>query len=59
MQLASIIVAQRISTIVDAEQIVVLDRGRVVGLGTHDDLRQSCPTYAEIVESQMAMEERS
>ncbi|MBN0974834.1 ABC transporter ATP-binding protein [Gordonia hongkongensis] len=56
---AVIVVAQRISTIVDAEQIVVLDRGRVVGLGTHDDLRQSCPTYAEIVESQMAMEERS
>ncbi|AFR51145.1 ABC transporter ATP-binding protein [Gordonia sp. KTR9] len=56
---AVIVVAQRISTIIDAEQIVVLDRGRIVGLGTHDDLRQSCPTYAEIVESQMAMEERA
>ncbi|PKZ65813.1 multidrug ABC transporter ATP-binding protein [Gordonia terrae] len=56
---AVIVVAQRISTIVDAEQIVVLDRGRIVGLGTHDELRPSCPTYAEIVESQMAMEERA
>ncbi|MDJ0452929.1 ABC transporter ATP-binding protein [Gordonia amicalis] len=54
-----IVVAQRVSTIVDAEQIVVLDRGRVVGIGTHDDLLGSCPTYAEIAESQMAMEERA
>ncbi|ASR05311.1 ABC transporter ATP-binding protein [Gordonia alkanivorans] len=54
-----IVVAQRISTIVDAEQIVVLDRGRIVGIGTHDDLLASCPTYAEIAESQLAMEERA
>ncbi|GAC53525.1 ABC transporter ATP-binding protein [Gordonia amicalis] len=54
-----IVVAQRVSTIVDAEQIVVLDRGRIVGIGTHDDLLASCPTYAEIAESQMAMEERA
>ncbi|WP_232716942.1 ABC transporter ATP-binding protein [Gordonia metallireducens] len=54
-----IVVAQRISTIVDAEQIVVLDRGRIVGIGTHDDLLASCSTYAEIAESQMAMEERA
>ncbi|UOG20023.1 ABC transporter ATP-binding protein/permease [Gordonia amicalis] len=54
-----IVVAQRVSTIIDAEQIVVLDRGRIVGIGTHDDLLASCPTYAEIAESQMAMEERA
>jgi ATP-binding cassette subfamily B protein len=47
-----VIVAQRVSTIADADQIVVLDEGRVVGLGTHDDLRATCATYREIVESQ-------
>ena len=45
-------VAQRVSTIVDADQIVVLDDGEVVGLGTHESLLAGCPTYAEIVESQ-------
>ncbi|MCD2145994.1 ABC transporter ATP-binding protein [Gordonia paraffinivorans] len=54
---AVIVVAQRISTIVDADQIVVLDRGRIAGIGRHDELVASCPTYAEIVESQMAVEE--
>jgi ATP-binding cassette subfamily B protein len=52
---AVVIVAQRVSTIVDADQIVVLDGGTVVGLGTHDDLLVECPTYAEIVESQLAV----
>jgi ATP-binding cassette subfamily B protein len=47
-----VIVAQRVSTIIDADQIVVLDDGRIVGLGTHDELLTSCPTYVEIVESQ-------
>ena len=47
-----IVVAQRISTIIDAEQIVVLDQGRVVGIGTHAELLEDCPTYAEIVSSQ-------
>ena len=47
-----VVVAQRVSTIVDADQIVVLEDGEVVGLGTHDELLASCPTYAEIVESQ-------
>ncbi|MFW0794347.1 ABC transporter ATP-binding protein [Gordonia sp. CPCC 205515] len=54
-----IIVAQRISTILDADQIVVLDRGRIVGLGRHDDLLATCPTYAEIAESQMSIQERA
>lgn len=47
-----IIVAQRVSTIRHAEQIVVLDAGRVVGLGTHEELMSTCPTYVEIVQSQ-------
>jgi ATP-binding cassette subfamily B protein len=49
-----VIVAQRISTILDADQIVVLDGGRVVGTGTHGELLETCPTYAEIVSSQLA-----
>jgi ATP-binding cassette subfamily B multidrug efflux pump len=53
---AVIIVAQRVSSIVDADQIVVLDDGLVVGLGTHDELLAGCPTYAEIVESQLPAE---
>ena len=47
-----IIVAQRISTVLHANQILVLDDGHLVGLGTHDQLRQSCPVYEEIYESQ-------
>ena len=54
---AVVIVAQRISTIVDADQIVVLDGGRVVGLGDHRALLESCSTYREIVESQLGAEE--
>jgi ATP-binding cassette, subfamily B, multidrug efflux pump len=50
---AVVIVAQRVSTIVDADQILVMDDGAVVGLGTHDELLAGCPTYAEIVESQL------
>lgn len=53
-----IIVAQRISTIIDADQIVVLEHGRVVGVGRHHDLVDTCPTYTEIVESQMAVDAR-
>src|SRR5690606_11646266 len=52
-----LIVAQRVSTIMDAGRIVVLDDGEIVGLGRHDDLRHTCPTYAEIVDSQLSVEE--
>jgi ATP-binding cassette subfamily B protein len=51
-----VIVAQRVSTIADADQIVVLDDGRVAGLGTHEELLASCAPYQEIVESQHAVE---
>jgi ATP-binding cassette subfamily B multidrug efflux pump len=53
---AVIIVAQRVSTIIGADQIVVLEDGEVVGIGRHDELVATCPTYAEIVESQAAVE---
>ena len=52
-----LIVAQRISTIMDAEQIIVLDEGKMVGKGTHKELMQSCPTYREIASSQLSEEE--
>ncbi len=48
-----LVVAQRVSSIADADQIIVLDDGRIVGIGTHDELVGTCPTYAEIVESQL------
>jgi ATP-binding cassette subfamily B protein len=51
-----LIVAQRVSTIIDADQIVVLEDGAVVGLGTHDELMATSPTYLEIVESQLGAE---
>lgn len=49
---AVVVVAQRVSTIRSAEQIIVLEDGQIVGIGTHDSLLTSCPTYAEIVDSQ-------
>ncbi len=52
-----LIVAQRVSTIMHAEQIVVLDEGRIVGIGTHRQLLDSCPQYREIAESQLSKEE--
>ncbi|MGN9764632.1 ABC transporter ATP-binding protein [Micromonospora sp. SD12] len=53
---AVVIVAQRVSTIVGADQIVVLENGGVVGIGRHDELLRTCPTYAEIVASQNTAE---
>ncbi|MET7877903.1 ABC transporter ATP-binding protein [Micromonospora profundi] len=55
-QSAVVIVAQRVSTIVDADQIIVLEDGGVVGVGRHAELVQTCPTYAEIVASQQTAE---
>ncbi|GAA4688491.1 ATP-binding cassette, subfamily B [Promicromonospora umidemergens] len=52
-----IVVAQRVATIRDAEQILVLDHGRIVGRGTHTELLADNPTYQEIVTSQMSLEE--
>ncbi|MFG1813980.1 ABC transporter ATP-binding protein [Kribbella sp. NPDC049174] len=52
-----VIVAQRVSTIVDAHQIIVIEDGAIVGKGTHQELLDSCPTYVEIVESQRSAEE--
>jgi len=52
-----IIVAQRISTITEADQIPVLDNGRIVDRGTHEELLETSPTYQEIVESQLSVEE--
>ena len=54
---AVIIVAQRISTIVDADQIIVLDEGRIVGKGTHQELLRSCLIYQQIAQSQLSREE--
>jgi ATP-binding cassette subfamily B protein len=54
---AVVIVAQRVSTVVDADQIVVLDGGVVAGIGRHAELLAECPTYAEIVQSQLSAED--
>lgn len=53
---ALLIVAQRVSTIADADQILVVEDGRIVGRGRHDELIATCPTYAEIVDSQLGAE---
>ncbi|WP_329477003.1 ABC transporter ATP-binding protein/permease [Kribbella sp. NBC_01484] len=52
-----VVVAQRVSTIIDADQILVIEDGAIVGNGTHDELLETCPTYVEIVESQQSAEE--
>ena len=54
---AVLVVAQRVSTIMHAQQILVLDGGRLVGKGTHRELLESCPAYREIAESQLRKEE--
>ncbi len=53
---AVLLVGQRVATISQADQIVVLEDGRLVGMGTHDELLASCPTYREIVESQLQVD---
>jgi len=52
-----LIVTQRISTVMNAEQIIVLDDGRIVGKGNHSDLMKTCETYREIALSQLSLEE--
>jgi len=52
-----IIVAQRVSTVMDADEIIVLDNGRIAGMGRHKELLKSCEVYREIVSSQLAEEE--
>ncbi|WP_203648773.1 ABC transporter ATP-binding protein [Secundilactobacillus yichangensis] len=54
---AVLIIAQRISTIIDADQIIVLDEGRIVGIGTHSELMQTCQVYQQIARSQFSEEE--
>jgi len=51
------VVAQRVSSIMHAEQIVVLDEGTIAGVGTHEQLLETCETYQEIVYSQLSAEE--
>ena len=52
-----IIVAQRISTVLHAEQILVMDEGRIVGRGTHEELLANCEVYRQIAKSQMSEKE--
>lgn len=56
-QATVVIVAQRVSTVMDADQIIVLDEGRIVGKGRHQELLKSCAVYREIVASQLVEEE--
>jgi ATP-binding cassette subfamily B protein len=56
-QSSVLIVTQRVSTIKSAEQIIVLDEGRIVGKGTHAELMENCETYREIATSQLTKEE--
>ena len=53
----TIIVAQRIATILNADKIIVMNEGKIVGVGKHQDLLETCPTYLEIAESQLSEEE--
>ena len=52
-----LIIAQRVSTIINSDQIIVLDDGCIVGIGTHDELLEKCEIYNEIVYSQLTKEE--
>ena len=55
--ITTLIVAQRIGTIMDADRIIVLDEGRIVGMGKHDELLKNCPVYLDIARSQLSEEE--
>ena len=55
--MTTLIVAQRIGTIRDADKIIVLDDGKIVGMGTHHELLQSCQIYQEIAYTQLSKEE--
>ena len=55
---AVLIIAQRISTILNADKIIVLDNGRMVGMGSHAGLMENCPVYRDIARSQMKGDER-
>jgi ATP-binding cassette subfamily B protein len=59
VDMTSLIVAQRVGTIMDADRIVVLDNGMVVGMGRHKELMETCPVYKEIVYSQLSEEDLS
>ena len=52
-----LIVAQRVSTVIDADQIIVLDEGRIAGMGTHKELMKTCDVYRGIVSSQLSAAE--
>ena len=52
-----IIVAQRVATVMDADRIIVLEKGTVAGIGTHEELMKDCNVYREIVLSQVSEEE--
>lgn len=54
---AVLIVAQRVTTVLNADRIIVLDEGKVAGIGTHKQLMESCQVYKEIVLSQLSAEE--
>ena len=55
--ITKIIVAQRVGTIIDASRIIVLDEGKVAGIGTHRELLETCTVYREIAQSQLSKEE--
>ena len=55
----TIIIAQRISSIMGADKIIVMEEGEMIGYGTHQELIQSCPIYQEISQSQMGGEEKN
>ena len=52
-----IIIGQRVATIMDSDNIIVLDEGKIAGMGTHQELYANCPVYREIVASQLSEEE--